>query len=311
VIGDVIVGVVATLVATEATDFLPWISIRLVRWAARHLYTSDVELAKDRAEEWEAVIKESLPTNISKLLFGLGFSSAALYRITARHIPVDLATAREAIGSLRFISWIRNSGRTREHAGMLAEQALINLSRDRILSQELLGLRIQVWRVSRWRQILYKLRPNSVSGGHSAEKDKWAMRFSIRQLTSTGLTKEYKSANIKFREGMGLVGLCLADNDRSSIVSLDIAPRSKPGSEWGNHSSEVTQKMSCEETRVLAAQYFQALSTVIQDPDSGRAIGCVTVSARNTPSANLDLKTDEVIHSGMSTLAATLSAILS
>ena len=77
-IGDILVAVVATLIVNEVTDVSPWIAIRLVRWAARHMYAANADRAARRREEWEALINESIPTKISKLSFGLGLGCAGL-----------------------------------------------------------------------------------------------------------------------------------------------------------------------------------------------------------------------------------------
>jgi hypothetical protein len=89
---EVLVAVVVTLIVNEAIDISPWTAIRLVRWAAKHIYAGNTERAARRAEEWEAVIDESIPTKVSKLFFGLGFGCAGLYCITIRYLPKILAT---------------------------------------------------------------------------------------------------------------------------------------------------------------------------------------------------------------------------
>jgi hypothetical protein len=94
-----------TLLVNEVTGVSPWLAIRLVRWAAKHVYVSDTDRAAQRQEEWEALIG-SIPTNISKLLFGLGFACAGLYYIALRHLPTPLETTSklidEALGVLDY-----------------------------------------------------------------------------------------------------------------------------------------------------------------------------------------------------------------
>ncbi len=36
-IHDILLTVVVTLIASEATDVSPWLAIRLLRWAANHI----------------------------------------------------------------------------------------------------------------------------------------------------------------------------------------------------------------------------------------------------------------------------------
>jgi hypothetical protein len=74
-IHDILLTVVVTLIVSEATDVSPWLAIRLLRWAANHIYVTDANRTAQRKEEWEALISDdSIPTNISKLFFGLGFA---------------------------------------------------------------------------------------------------------------------------------------------------------------------------------------------------------------------------------------------
>jgi plasmid stabilization system protein ParE len=89
---EVLLAVVVTLIVNEVTEVSPWTAIRLVRWAAKHIHASNTERAAQRAEEWEALIDESIPTKISKLFFGLGFGCAGLYYIAMRRAPAARAT---------------------------------------------------------------------------------------------------------------------------------------------------------------------------------------------------------------------------
>jgi len=84
---DVIVAAVAALIVNEVTDVSPWIAVRLVRWAAGQIYAANADRAARRKEEWEALVSESVPTKISKLIFGLSFGCAGLYCAAIRRLP--------------------------------------------------------------------------------------------------------------------------------------------------------------------------------------------------------------------------------
>jgi hypothetical protein len=66
-----------------------------MRWAAKRIYATNSDRAKQRKEEWEALI-DSIPANISKLFFGSGFACAGLFCMAIRSAPTML----EAIAKL-------------------------------------------------------------------------------------------------------------------------------------------------------------------------------------------------------------------
>jgi hypothetical protein len=84
VIREILIAVAAALLANEATDISPWTSRRLARWAARHIYATNEKRQVQRSEEWEAQIIESIPTNLSRLCFGLSLGCAAIVSIVLR-----------------------------------------------------------------------------------------------------------------------------------------------------------------------------------------------------------------------------------
>ncbi len=94
-IRDILVAAAAALIVSEATDISPWLAIRLVRWAAKHMYPANAERADRRREDWEALIDREIPTKTSKLFFGLGFGCAGLYRIMMRRAALVLAPLDE------------------------------------------------------------------------------------------------------------------------------------------------------------------------------------------------------------------------
>lgn len=93
-IRDVIVGVIVTVIITEFTDVSPWLAVKMTRWAAKRIYPTNPEKAARRSEDWEALIRESIPTNISRLCFGLGMGCAGLWCSIIGHVPSALAVVR-------------------------------------------------------------------------------------------------------------------------------------------------------------------------------------------------------------------------
>jgi hypothetical protein len=89
---EVVVAALVTVLVGELTGVCRWASDRVARWAAPRIYLSDVQRARERAEEWHAHISESIPTSISALCFGLGLGAMALAYMAARRVA--------ALGSL-------------------------------------------------------------------------------------------------------------------------------------------------------------------------------------------------------------------
>ncbi len=96
-IRDIIVAALGAWIISEVTDVSPWLALHLVRWAAGHLYEADPGRAEIRREEWEALVRDDLPTRISKLFFGLAFGCAGLYCLVIRRAPAALAVVLRLI----------------------------------------------------------------------------------------------------------------------------------------------------------------------------------------------------------------------
>jgi hypothetical protein len=119
-----IIGVAAAVIATELTDISPWIAIRLVRWAAAQMYRDNPGRAARRRKEWEALIRRTIPTKISTLVFGLGFGCGGLYCFVIRQVPVALGAVLRRIrrslpSSEKISNWVMV-------AGVIALDAWIN-----------------------------------------------------------------------------------------------------------------------------------------------------------------------------------------
>ena len=104
---EVLIAVLATIVVDELIGVSRWVAGRVARWAARRIYLSDAERAKERAEEWHALVSESIPTSISALCFSLGLGVMALACMAARRVT--------ALGSLvsRASKMLPDTNRTR------------------------------------------------------------------------------------------------------------------------------------------------------------------------------------------------------
>jgi hypothetical protein len=82
---EVLAAIFAAILASELTGVSRWAAAKVTRWAARRIYPSDPARASGRAEEWQALISDSIPMNISALCFGLSLGVMALGRSAARH----------------------------------------------------------------------------------------------------------------------------------------------------------------------------------------------------------------------------------
>jgi hypothetical protein len=96
-IRDLFVAALGALIISEVTDISPWLAVHLVRWAADHIYAAGSDRAAIRQEEWEALVRDELPTRTSKLFFGLAFGCAALSCLLIRCAPKALAVIRRLL----------------------------------------------------------------------------------------------------------------------------------------------------------------------------------------------------------------------
>ena len=88
----VVAAVLVALITGELTNGSRWIAARIARWAATWIYHANAERAAARAEEWEALISTTLPTNLSALGFGLGLGAAAVACVIAQ-FPLRMVRA--------------------------------------------------------------------------------------------------------------------------------------------------------------------------------------------------------------------------
>lgn len=256
---------------------------------------------------------------------------AAVLNIGANVHPLDqtrlaasavlaLAVAIQRVNGVQ--KWLSKSKNHRkEQAEVLAQQTLINLCMHHIVSSDLLDLRVHVWEVPLWyRRIFpYSIRQSlkRAAARNAARRiPTWTIRPTFRRVAALGLVKQAPSG-IRFRKGNGLIGVCVANNDHSEFITLDIsnepychALESATELQWSNYGPEITHNLTLAEARKLSHSYGQVISRVVQDMDSGEAIGCVTISAKEASSSLLHLVTSDVFKTSIATLALGVAHVL-
>ena len=105
-IRDFIIALVAAFLVDQVTGISRRVAILLVRWAADHMYVDDPELAAERKEEWEALVRESINNGIVALFFALGLACAGLYCITIPRVPAALRAIWRKVCRSFDLEWI-------------------------------------------------------------------------------------------------------------------------------------------------------------------------------------------------------------
>ena len=121
-------------------------------------------------------------------------------------------------------------------------------------------------------------------------------------------------SGVSFRKGYGLVGIALQDNEHDSIYWVNFNDPSMQealnrGAEyWQTAPKELTQNLRYPAAARFAHRYSEALALVIQDTDTGEALGVLTFEAE--AGANSDLRSNLSLHSELRSTADLLSPIL-
>lgn len=235
-------------------------------------------------------------------------------------VVLAASVAIQRLGSVQ--SWL-----AKPHADRLAQiQTLaqithMNLCMGRSVDRDLTDLRVHVWEVPRWyrRMIPYGFRSflrRHAPGRRSEDDTKWIIRPNLVRVAAVGLVPQAPSG-IRFRKGVGLVGVCVASNDRSEYSTLNIespkyrtALRSATEDEWRNYGPKVTHNLSLADASKLSHSYGQVLGKVIQDTHSGEAIGCVTVSVKTCAPKAFNFRTDKKFRESVTDLAQSVAPLL-
>jgi hypothetical protein len=234
-------------------------------------------------------------------------------------VVLALAVAIQRINGIqRWLSSPKNK-RT-DSVDTIAQQTLINLCRDRPVTNELTHLCVHVWEVPLWyRKVFpYQLRlafKRLIRVKHLGFLARYAFRPALRRVVAVGLVKP-PPTGVRFSKGVGLIGVCIANNDPTGFVTLRTssmqyreALKAKSESDWQNHGAPVTHNLELQDALKLARSYGQVIARVIQEPQTGEAIGCVTISVREANPNSFRINSAEVKQHALN-LALTVAPIL-
>jgi hypothetical protein len=194
-----------------------------------------------------------------------------------------------------------------------AEQTLINICENRLVSPELLGLSLHVWEVPLWYR---KVFPYALRKRLKRVIRNWAIRPTFRCVAAVGLIKPTPSG-VRFYKGKGLIGTCVAHNDRAKFLTIDASNpmyrgtlRARSKHQWEDYGIEVTHNLALDEARKLSRIYGQVMALVVQNPKSGEAIGCVTVSVRDAEREVIQISRDAQLKERLVDLAMCVATVL-
>jgi hypothetical protein len=216
-----------------------------------------------------------------------------------------------------WLSGPKNNRKERIEAA--AQQTLINLCAGRVVSADLMDLRVHVWEVPLWyrRLFAFPLR-NFLRNicGKSRNSTTWTLRPTLSRAAALGLLKQPPSG-VRFQKGVGLVGVCIANNDRSEYLTLNVnsapykrALHAQSEAEWKGWGPQITHNLDLEDARKLSRSYGQVLAKVVQDVRSGEAIGCVTISAPPSSIGVFNFRADRAIRENLTNLAQGVAPLL-
>ena len=144
----------------------------------------------------------------------------------------------------------------------------------------------------------------------------WTIRPSLHRVAAVGIASQVQSG-VRFRKGVGLVGLCIANNDRTEFLTLapssaryESALRASTDSEWRALGTGITHNLGLADAGRLAHSYGQVIAKVIQDENSGEAIGCATISVQRPSTPTLQLARHESVRRNLTDLSLTLGVVL-
>ena len=91
--------VLVTLIVADIARSLRLLAASMARWAAERIYVAAGRDSR-RPEEWEALVRESVPSDISALCLGISFAVFAVTCLTGRQVRSVMARARDSYARL-------------------------------------------------------------------------------------------------------------------------------------------------------------------------------------------------------------------
>lgn len=232
-------------------------------------------------------------------------------------VALTLGTTVQRISGVQ--RWL-NTPKTRRERLVegYAQQALSDICRGREITDTLLELRIHIWVVpiwyrklfpfqvrERWKELVLKDRFPRIS--------RLTLRPTLRRMAAVGLQKPIPSG-VRFKKGQGVIGVCIANNDSSEILSVNISSNDykealavSNEAEWRDKGVDITHNLSLAHAKRLAKQYGQVIARVVQDASSGEAIGCVTIGLQATNDPELQIVTNVEIRRRLKICAQTVA----
>lgn len=173
----------------------------------------------------------------------------------------------------------------------MAQGLVVDIVRGRKVTECLEQLRVHVWEVPAWYRRLFpfwcRCWAKRVLKRRAPKYASIALRPTLRRTAGYGLRKQ-PPTGVRFRKGEGLVGVCIANNDRTEVLSVDVSQQEyqdalklKNEQAWLENGPDLTRNLSLEDARKLAGYYGTVIARVIQDPNTGEPIGCTTLSLRH------------------------------
>lgn len=248
--------------------------------------------------------------------------TASVHPLNKTHLVaatvVAVAVAIQRISTVQ--TWLAEPKNARkDRIEVIAQQTLINLCTDRVVSAELLELSVHVWEVPLWyRRIFpYQLRCGLRRMlGKSRESVTHTLRPKLHRTAALGLLKRPPSG-VRFQKGVGLVGVCIAANDRSEYITLNVsdpeyerALASVTEAEWRAHDAKLTNGLPLADAIRLSRLYGQVIGKVVQNVRTGEAIGCVTVSVKTCEITLFDFEANSTFRDKLTDLAQMLAVEL-
>lgn len=85
-IREIVLTVIITLIVGDLARSSRWSAAKVARWSAKRIYVSDSERADRRAEEWDGLVSDSIPSDISALCVGISLGAFAVACIAKRSV---------------------------------------------------------------------------------------------------------------------------------------------------------------------------------------------------------------------------------